>query len=779
MAEWSCTHAAWFVGLALAVRVGAQVPPTRDTQVAQPQRQATPNVTGLPLESAQRLLATLKLRMEVDPKPDGSQPVAKDVVSQQRPGAGQPIPSDRIVHVAVRIPPRTTDDVGQPQRVPNVVGLSLDAARRTLTVGKLEMRVETRPPGLRPSAQDVITRQSPQAGQPVPTDRTVVVEVAIVTPTVMPNVIGQHVDRARATLTARGIRFAYATAEALDTASDVIIRQEPAAGTPIDKSLTARLTGAIEVTVVPDVLGLTVPAARSRLARFVVREQAMPNAAAPNTIFDQGPRYPTRVRPGSTVIVSVAQAIRQPVPDVVGSQVQAATTILERAGFRTGRISDDDDANVATGVVVSQNPGSGAQADPGTPVALTVRSNRVRVPAVRALTEADARQRIVASGLRVGTVEQRDGVASPGTVIDQSPVERTPVPRGSAVSIVVARQAAMTMPNLVGLPHAAAAALVKQRGLMLGVVDTSSTQIRPDTVVSQDPPRDQPVRAGDRVRFTVGSAQRGVVVPNLVGRRVEEARRLLDSTGLQLGALQGVIDSSTGRVASQAPPAGRSVPPRTPVSLDTTIARTIVSLAVTPDRAELGPGDTVRFTASATMNDGTRARARAMWSVRGGGTITSDGIFTAGADSGSFDVTATDFAGVASATARVRVTAAPVPVTTPVPVTPSPTPVQPAPVVVPRTWPRWILWLGLGIVALAAAATLLRKKPPPPPPSPPPQVAPPSLTYSPGATPPSFSIHEGTSTRGIELSLTVKDDPGVQAVAETQRNAPEGGSNAG
>ena len=69
------------------------------------------------------------------------------------------------------------------------------------------------------------------------------------------------------------------------------------------------------------------------------------------------------------------------------------------------------------------------------------------------------------------------------------------------------------MPNLIGLSRATATSLVSQRGLVLDVVDTSTTETRPDTVVLQDPPQNRLVRAGDRVRFTVGAQQKVVAVP--------------------------------------------------------------------------------------------------------------------------------------------------------------------------------------------------------------------------------------------------------------------------
>jgi beta-lactam-binding protein with PASTA domain len=453
----------------------------------------------------------------------------------------------------------------------------------------------------------------------------------------MPNVVGQNINQARSVLASRGIKTAYATEQVVGAVSDVIIRQDPAPGAIVNSSLTATLTGAIGIA---------------------------------------------------------GQPLQRPVPNVVGRQVRDAAALLTKYGFRAGRISDDDDANVEAGTVVTQNPTGGQEAQTGTPVALSVRTTRVRVPSVLTLAESDARQQIAASGLRVSTAEPRDDVAKPGTVIDQSPAARTPVPRGSEVAIVVAREAPLAMPNLIGLSRATATSLISQRGLVLDVVDTATTQIRPDTVVLQDPAQNRPVRAGDHVRFTVGAQQKLVAVP---------------------------------------------------------IVRSIVAIVVTPARAKLRFGDSVRFTATATMNDGSRERARVTWSTRGGGTIRPDGMFTAVGDSGSHDVVATAVGGVAG-TATVRVALAAI-----LPLPPTVPPVPP----VPPWWERlWILWVALGASILAVVAKLLW-----PPPLPP-------ITCALRTKPPSFSIDEDGSGRGLALSLSLTNDAGVQGIRETPFNAP-------
>ena len=155
------------------------------------------------------------------------------------------------------------------------------------------------------------------------------------------------------------------------------------------------------------------------------------------------------------------------------------------------------------------------------------------------------------------------------------------------------------------------------------------------------------------------------------------------------------------------------------------------------------------FHGTATMNDGSReSRASARGPRAAGGTIRPDGLFTAVGDSGSLDVVATAVGGVAG-TATVRVA--------PAAILALPPAVPPG----PPWWQRlWVLWVALGASILAVVARLLW-----PPPLPP-------ITYALRTKPPSFSIDEDASGRGLALSLSLTNDAGVQGIRETPFNAP-------
>ncbi len=87
------------------------------------------------------------------------------------------------------------------------------------------------------------------------------------------------------------------------------------------------------------------------------------------------------------------------------------------------------------------------------------------------------------------------------------------------------------------------------------------------------------------------------------------------------------------------------------------VSNTVVSLTVSPASANLAPGATQQFTASATNQfGGAVGTSTATWSVSGGGSISTSGLFTAGSTPGGPHTVTAAFSGL-EATASVTVVA--------------------------------------------------------------------------------------------------------------------------
>jgi hypothetical protein len=86
---------------------------------------------------------------------------------------------------------------------------------------------------------------------------------------------------------------------------------------------------------------------------------------------------------------------------------------------------------------------------------------------------------------------------------------------------------------------------------------------------------------------------------------------------------------------------------------------TLASIQVAPASVTVGVGGVVPFVATGTLTDGTTTTVSVAWSVNGGGTINSAGLFTAGSVAGQYKVIARLTGGALADTADVFISATP------------------------------------------------------------------------------------------------------------------------
>jgi serine/threonine-protein kinase len=100
---------------------------------------------------------------------------------------------------------------------------------------------------------------------------------------------------------------------------------------------------------------------------------AYSDTVASGLVISQSPLAGTSVNIGSSVSITVSQgaAPQSNVPGVVGMSETAAKETLSAAGFTYKVIYSPTDAS-QVGIVISQFPGAGASAGPGSQIIITV-----------------------------------------------------------------------------------------------------------------------------------------------------------------------------------------------------------------------------------------------------------------------------------------------------------------------------------------------------------------------------------------------------------------------
>ena len=267
------------------------------------------------------------------------------------------------------------------------------------------------------------------------------------------------------------------------------------------------------VSDVPNITGVSPDVAKTRLAEAglgagtVSYAETVTVGIKEGDIARQDPLPGQSVARGSKVDVVINGPQKVTIPDVVGkSQAEAFSTVQE-AGLTIG-VFDSVFDKLPAGVIISQNPTSGAEVAKGTPVSLTLsKGPKVAVvPGVVSRTESAARRTLAGAGYAVTFTTQDSATVASGTVMSQTPLAGTASPVGSSVTAVVSTGAKkVTVPNVVGNAVDVAVKTLQDAGLKIAITLPSSTTTASVNVTAQSPTSSSAaVDEGSTVTITLG-----------------------------------------------------------------------------------------------------------------------------------------------------------------------------------------------------------------------------------------------------------------------------------
>ncbi len=183
-----------------------------------------PNLVGLDLASAQKLVAQLGLTLDIvqqSPIPG----VAAGTIASQDLVPGQSIAQRATMHVVVST---GAENAGPPVTLPNFVGIGADAARAQLArLGLLE----TLSYSVDPAASGTVLAEQPSAGSAVSPGSSVALTVAV--PGEVPDTEGMTVDQARTTLEDAGYHIGSIRYTTTEGANGDVVHTEPLVGTTL------------------------------------------------------------------------------------------------------------------------------------------------------------------------------------------------------------------------------------------------------------------------------------------------------------------------------------------------------------------------------------------------------------------------------------------------------------------------------------------------------------------------------------------------------------------
>jgi serine/threonine-protein kinase len=337
--------------------------------------------------------------------------------------------------------------------IPNLTGVEAEQAFETLQ--ELDLKVRSRSEIHEEIAVGFVIRTEPAGGTFVSTESFVTVVVSSGQEQFgVPNVIGEHVDVARARIADQGFTVGdvvYQPTE--DTDEQIVINQSPVGGTAAEAGATVDLfvsTGPAAIPI-PDVAGLTAEGAILELARagftnIETEDQFSPDVLS-GFVIETNPAAGQVVPKEATIIVIVSEGPEPvPVPDLVGRTTQQAQSELSALGLVLVVSADTVEVSLDSGLignVAEQSPSTGTVVEVESEVFVKLGVVRqVIVPDLFEMTVPEAQAAAEAQGLTIDiSVEEppveTDDPLLDGRVASQNPLAGASVDEGSIVIVVL------------------------------------------------------------------------------------------------------------------------------------------------------------------------------------------------------------------------------------------------------------------------------------------------------------------------------------------------------
>ncbi|XVV05593.1 PASTA domain-containing protein [Actinosynnema sp. CA-248983] len=257
------------------------------------------------------------------------------------------------------------------------------------------------------------------------------------------------------------------------------------------------------------------------------------------------------------------------VPNVVGQEQEVATAIIEDAALKTA-VSTENSNDVPNGQVLRTDPPAGTELTRGDLVKVVVSRGKPVVPQVTAGSETAAAEREIASAGLKSQLNPADDAFSDrvpkGKVVTLKPAPGTPVDIGTTVTIVLSKGVEpKPVPNVKGKTKDEAFAELSAAGFEpVEGPEEPSGEVEGGRVVRTNPAAGTTLTGDKRVTVII-AADRGVLVPNVEGKRVKEAKEELQKAGLDVEVQFNNRDRAT--VVNQSIRGGERVPKGTKIVL--------------------------------------------------------------------------------------------------------------------------------------------------------------------------------------------------------------------
>lgn len=204
-----------------------------------------------------------------------------------------------------------------------------------------------------------------------------------------------------------------------------------------------------KMSQVPSLTGKSVVEAVSEAEKLglIVQVENAASTLPDGRVLAQSPESGTELRKGQVIVLQVSRSGElHSVPDVKGQSLADAQSMIKENGFSLGDVIKIRESGYEAGIVIAQSPASPAEVNAGRKIDLLVQDGAasdgsVIVPDVNRMTEAEARNLLETSGVKIQAV---DKVYSPllpeGLAIETRPSAGSKLGTGEGVILKLATQ---------------------------------------------------------------------------------------------------------------------------------------------------------------------------------------------------------------------------------------------------------------------------------------------------------------------------------------------------
>ena len=172
----------------------------------------------------------------------------------------------------------------------------------------------------------------------------------------------------------------------------------------------------------------------------------------------------------------------------------------------------------------------------------------VLIPNLVGMTEEEAQSTLIGLGLQYNLLEERfDEKVEAGKILQQDPVyiENFNIKENNVISVVVSKgKEIIEVPQVVGKKLDEAQQQLKDLGLRVEIEEKFDDKIEAGYIIKQEPVEGEEVAGKSTVTVTVSKGIEMVNVPNLLGKSLDEAKKMIDEAKLKLAAIINETDTT-------------------------------------------------------------------------------------------------------------------------------------------------------------------------------------------------------------------------------------------